>query len=144
MKCWPFVNPSSGAATDQCYEVLFVLQCVILTEASLNLQLKVNQFCRSQSSPIGVSAEVFTFQNVIVECSFSFPILPIKSWTFQGLANCTCTILFTSLVYNSWCIWCLLLVILWLRRFIWSNWPKWRGTQGNVHFQNIKGKYCSY
>ena len=39
--------------------VVFYLQCVVLTDAPLALQLKINQFCRAQNPPIKVSADCY-------------------------------------------------------------------------------------
>ena len=49
-----------------------VLQCVILTEAPLALQLKVNDFCRSQESPICVSISFShsLFRKFLIFCGY--------------------------------------------------------------------------
>ena len=46
-------------AAISCFRLYHVLQCVIVTDASLSLQVRIDEFCRTHNPPIAVRATLF-------------------------------------------------------------------------------------
>ena len=98
--------------------VALTFQCVIMTEASLSLQVRIDEFCRSHQPPIAVST--LWGACLLVHCFYGLTLSPVHLVWSEGR---------------------FLLCFLWLWTLFHCGGPQWGGWSGGLCGEHLYGRY---